>query len=71
MQQVETDEMPANHVHTELLRGFTLNDRLIRPALVMVSKAKEAPAKAAPAQTPSADTAAGQSPDGAREPQNS
>jgi molecular chaperone GrpE len=57
MQQVETDEMPPNHVHTELLRGFTLHDRLVRPALVMVSKAREAPAKAAPADTssPAAD----------------
>ena len=38
MQHVETDEMPPNHVASELLRGFTLNDRLVRPALVMVSK---------------------------------
>lgn len=48
MQQVETDELPPNHVVAELVRGFTLNDRLIRPALVMVSKAK--PAASAPAQ---------------------
>ncbi len=51
MQHVETDEMPPNHVANELLRGFMLNDRLVRPALVMVSKKKtlEAePAVAAP-----------------------
>ena len=46
MQQVETDELPPNHVYAELVRGFTLNDRLIRPALVMVSKAKPAAAPA-------------------------
>jgi molecular chaperone GrpE len=41
MSQVETDELPANHVHSEMVRGFTLNDRLMRPALVVVTKAKE------------------------------
>ncbi len=40
MQQVETSDLPPNHVVSELVRGFTLNDRLVRPALVMVSKAK-------------------------------
>jgi len=43
MSQAETDQMPANHVHSEILRGFTLNDRLVRPALVIVSKAKSEP----------------------------
>lgn len=53
MQQVETDEMPPNHVYAELVRGFTLNDRLIRPSLVMVSKAKAASdAKPAPDTKP-------------------
>lgn len=54
MSAAETDELPPNHVHSEYLRGFTLNDRLIRPALVVVSKAKtpaEAPATEAPAAT--------------------
>jgi molecular chaperone GrpE len=49
MSQTETDEMPPGHVHTEVLRGFTLNDRLVRPGLVMVSKAKEKPAEPTPA----------------------
>jgi molecular chaperone GrpE len=40
MSQVETDDMPPNHVYAEVLRGFTLNDRLVRPGLVVVSKAK-------------------------------
>jgi molecular chaperone GrpE len=53
MGQAETDEMPPNHVFSELLRGFMLNDRLVRPGLVVVSKAKseakdEKPPKAAP-----------------------
>jgi molecular chaperone GrpE len=48
MQQVETSDMPPNHVAVEVLRGYTLNDRLVRPALVMVSKAK-APESGQPA----------------------
>lgn len=58
MQHVETDELPPNHVANELIRGFTLNDRLIRPALVMVTRKKpsapETPADpaAAPAASP-------------------
>jgi molecular chaperone GrpE len=38
MQQVETAKVPANHVVSELVRGYMLNDRLMRPALVAVSK---------------------------------
>lgn len=51
MSAAETTQMPPNHVHSEVLRGFTLNDRLVRPALVVVSRAPSAPA-------PPADTAA-------------
>lgn len=43
MTAVETDELPPNHVHSEALRGFTLNDRLVRPALVVVSRTPTAP----------------------------
>jgi molecular chaperone GrpE len=46
MGQVETDE-PPNLVMNELVRGFTLNDRLVRPALVMVSKPRTPAAPAA------------------------
>jgi molecular chaperone GrpE len=53
MTAAETTEMPPNHVHSEVLRGFTLNDRLVRPALVIVSRTPTAPA---PVATPSADT---------------
>ena len=38
MQQVETSEVPPNTVVTEVVRGYTLNDRLVRPALVAVSR---------------------------------
>ena len=44
MTAAETTEMPPNHVYSEVLRGFTLNDRLVRPALVVVSRTPSAPA---------------------------
>jgi molecular chaperone GrpE len=44
----ERQDLPANSVSTEVLRGFTLNDRLVRPALVMVSR-PPAPGSAAEA----------------------
>lgn len=47
MSAAETTEVPPNHVHAEFLKGFTLNDRLVRPALVVVAKAPSAPAPAA------------------------
>jgi len=48
MTAAETTEMPPNHVYSEVLRGFTLNDRLVRPALVIVSRTPSAPAAAPP-----------------------
>lgn len=64
MQQVETDAMPPNQVFQEVLRGFTLHERLIRPALVMVSKAKPGPApvdvgQSSPADAPGASPSEG------------
>ena len=53
MLQVETAEVPAHHVVSELVRGYTLNERLVRPALVVVAKA---PSQSQPA---SADEKAG------------
>jgi molecular chaperone GrpE len=38
MQQVETADVPPNQVLSEVVRGYMLNDRLMRPALVSVSK---------------------------------
>lgn len=42
MQQIETSDMPPNHVVSEVMRGYMLNDRLVRPAMVTVSKAPAA-----------------------------
>ena len=38
--QEETDQHPENTVIKELMRGYTLHERLLRPAMVMVSKGK-------------------------------
>lgn len=43
MSMVETDEVPPNHVLKVVQRGYLLNNRLLRPAMVMVAKAKAAP----------------------------
>lgn len=48
MSAAETNELPPNHVFAEMLRGFTLNDRLVRPALVVVSRAPTAAAEQGP-----------------------
>jgi molecular chaperone GrpE len=59
MSQVETAEVPAGHVAFEVLRGFYLNDRLARPAMVVVARAPapppEPPAPAAAADTPTSE----------------
>ena len=39
--QKETDEVPENTVTNVLQTGYVLNDRLIRPAMVVVSKKAE------------------------------
>lgn len=39
--QLETDEVPTNHVAKELQKGYLLNNRLLRPAMVMVAKAPQ------------------------------
>lgn len=44
--QVESDEYDEGTVVEEVQRGYWLNDRVLRPALVMVSKKKEAEAEA-------------------------
>lgn len=61
MSTVET-EGASNLVHEEFLRGYTLNDRLIRPALVSVTRAKEgAPAANGAASASSTASAAANS----------
>ena len=44
MGQVETGEQPPGTVVSELQRGYLLQDRLLRPSLVMVAKAPAGPA---------------------------
>lgn len=51
MGTVESTDSPPNTVVSEVLRGWTLHERLVRPALVSVARAKE-PA----AQEPAAST---------------
>ncbi len=41
MGQLDSDEHPPNTVVQELQKGCLLNDRLLRPAMVMVSRAPE------------------------------
>lgn len=41
MGQIETDEVPVNHVAQEMQKGYLLNNRLLRPAMVMVAKAPQ------------------------------
>ncbi len=53
IQQVETADVPANHVVFEVVRGFFLNERLVRPAMVVVARAPAA-AEPAPAAAPAA-----------------
>lgn len=49
MQQVETADVPAGYVAFEVLRGYYLNDRLVRPALVAVARAPAPPPEPPPA----------------------
>src|SRR5262249_44405944 len=45
MQQKERTDLPANQVISEMARGYFLHDRLIRPALVVVSARPAEPPK--------------------------
>ena len=47
IQQVESAELPPGTVAEEFARGYFIGDRLLRPAMVAVSKAPPAPAPAA------------------------
>lgn len=53
--QVETDEHPEGTVLTEQLKGYTLDSRLLRPAVVVTSKSSAAAGtgeRAAPDESP-------------------
>ena len=57
----EREDLAPNMVSTEVLRGFTLHDRLVRPALVMVARQPapaSPPAASADANAPSPEPAA-------------
>jgi molecular chaperone GrpE len=41
--QEETDEFPENTVVTEMQKGYLIHDRLLRPSMVVVAKAKTKP----------------------------
>lgn len=58
----EREDLPPNTVSTEVLRGFTLHDRLVRPALVMVARPSAAAAPSG-AEEPAVADAAPASPD--------
>ncbi|MBS2025140.1 MAG: nucleotide exchange factor GrpE [Deltaproteobacteria bacterium] len=51
LMQQESDQPPGTVV-VEMAKGYKLNDRLVRPAAVVVAKAKAAPAEAPPAAGP-------------------
>ncbi|HYI02286.1 nucleotide exchange factor GrpE [Hyalangium sp.] len=55
VQQVETAEVPVGNVAFEVLRGYLLNERLVRPAMVVVARA--------PAPQPSEPPGASAAPD--------
>jgi molecular chaperone GrpE len=48
MGQEEREDVPPNTVTSEVLRGFLLHDRLVRPALVMVARPKSEVVPATP-----------------------
>ena len=54
MGQVETADQPPNTVVTEFQKGYLLNERLLRPSLVMVAK-EPAPANSAENTTDNKD----------------
>jgi molecular chaperone GrpE len=41
MMQEEVDDQPPNTVVREMQKGYVMHDRLLRPAMVVVSKVKE------------------------------
>jgi hypothetical protein len=51
VQQIETDEFPDNAVMHELRKGYTLNDKVIRPALVNVALSASASGEVKPTKT--------------------
>lgn len=72
IQQVETAEVPAGHVAHEVVRGFFLNDRLVRPAMVVVARAPaEAPAAVESTEAASAPASAAEGTTAPPQPEDS
>lgn len=71
IQQVETADVPPGHVVYEVVRGFFLNERLVRPALVVVARAPEASTVASQAPAGSGEPAPSAGGEGAAVPQPS
>ncbi len=46
---VESSEVPPNHIVNVMQKGYLLNDRVLRPAMVVVARAPAAPAPDRPA----------------------
>jgi molecular chaperone GrpE len=67
IQQVESADLPPNQVLSELVHGYTLNDRLLRPALVIVSKSPTTSTAAPPAVTPETGEPSNAQEEGTRE----
>jgi molecular chaperone GrpE len=67
IQQVESADLPPNQVLSELVHGYTLNDRLLRPALVIVSKSPTTSTAATPAVTPETGEPSNAQEEGTRE----
>ncbi len=66
MQQVESATVPVGHVVYEAVRGYMLNERLMRPALVVVARAPASPTAPEPSEstTPVGEQPTGESPTG-------
>jgi molecular chaperone GrpE len=56
MGQMETEEYPTNTVAHQMQKGYQLNERLLRPAMVMVAKAPDAKVSAAEQDKPTEET---------------
>jgi len=60
LMQAESAEVPAGSVVSEMVKGYMLHERLLRPAAVVVSRGKPEPvAEAAPPDAPAEPTTEG------------
>ncbi|MCB1549761.1 MAG: nucleotide exchange factor GrpE [Hyphomicrobiaceae bacterium] len=57
MSQISTADVPAGHIAAVLQPGYVIEDRLLRPALVVVAMAPATPAEPVKAEAPQPGTA--------------